>query len=272
LNNEFPDMEKILNMTLLLMVFCLVMSCDDDAEPGTEDLKLELYYYSNQDTSKHLISDTDTLVVSLSDTLFLSLDVTGNYRKYDVLADDRFEYEETGDLIYQFVAIKTGLGYINAYVYNPSLGTAAGVDFFVNISSFSYIIVPIEEPELNIDVEPASLKSAIQTELKDAYDLEFPSHYTLTCNTFTGGDLQLVTAEKDTIMGTFSTSTVFDLTNVTMSYNNSAYTCTLKGTEPDPDYYFLLKQDLTEEFRAKYPAENIHEITITTLCVMHKTE
>jgi hypothetical protein len=265
-------MQKFLNITLLLIVFCLLMSCNKDNEPGTENLKLELYYYSPLDTSKHLVSDTDTLAVSLGDTLFLSLDVTGDYRRYNVFAA-RFEYEETGDLTYQFIARETGLGYINAFVNSRSDNISdASIDFFVDISSFSYIIVLVEESVLNIDVENESLKSGIQTELEDAYDLEFPGHYTLTCNTFTGGDLQLVTAEKDTITGTFTTSTVFDLTDVTLNYNNSVYTCTLEGSVPDPNYYFLLKQDLTDEFRIKYPSETVNEITITTLCVMHKIE
>ncbi|MGV8092289.1 MAG: hypothetical protein AB2L24_10545 [Mangrovibacterium sp.] len=223
--------------------------------------------------NKHLISDTDTLAVSLGDTLFLSFDVTGDYIRYNVLASG-FEYEETADLTYQLIAKKTGLAYIYASVNGPTSDNIndASVAFFVDISSFSYIIVPVEEPVLNIDVENESLRSAIQTELEDAYDLEFPGLYTLTCNTFAEGDLQLVTAEKDTIRGTFTTSTVFDLTDVILSYNNSAYTCTLEGSAPDPDYYFHLKQDLTDEFRIKYPSETINEITITTLCVMHKIE
>jgi hypothetical protein len=95
---------------------------------------------------------------------------------------------------------------------------------------------------------------------------------TLICNTLTGGDLQLVTTEKDTIAGTFTMSTVFGLTDVILSYDNATYTCTVEGSAPEPGYYFHLKQDLTGEFLVKYPAETINEITITTLCVMHKTE
>lgn len=254
------------------MVFCLVMSCSDDTESEIESLKLELYYYSRQDTSKHLVAASDTLALSLGDTLFLSFDVTGDYRRYSVLASG-FDYEETGDLTYQLIANKAGLAYINAFVNSRSDNISdAEVVFFAHISAFSYIIVPADEPMLSVDVENESLERAIQTELENAYGPAFPGYYTLTCNTFTGGDLQLVTAEKDTITGTFTTSTVFDLTDITMSYNNSVYTCTIEGSAPDPDYYFHLKQDLTDEFRTRYPAETINEITITTSAVMHKIE
>jgi hypothetical protein len=212
------------------------------------------------------------LALSLGDTLFLSFDVTGDYRRYSVFAPG-FDYEESGDLTYQLIANKAGLAYINAFVNSKSDNiSGADVAFFANISVFSYIIVPVEDPVLSVDAENESLERAIQTELEDAYDLAFPGYYTLTCNTFTGGDLQFVTAEKDTITGTFTTSTVFDLTDIAMSYNNSVYTCTIEGSAPDPDYYFHLTQDLTDEFRIKYPAETINEITITTSAVMHKIE
>jgi hypothetical protein len=134
----------------------------------------------------------------------------------------------------------------------------------VHVPSFSYRIFTVEEPTFSIDAEPGSLKDAIQTELEDTYA---PERITLTCNAVTGGDLQLVTVEKETITGTFTTSNVLDLTGFTLYYNNSAYAFTLEKSATEPDYYFL-EQDLTEEFRAKYPTETINEVTITTLSVI----
>ncbi|MGV8092288.1 MAG: hypothetical protein AB2L24_10540 [Mangrovibacterium sp.] len=262
-------MKKFLNIILSVSVLCLFFSCSKDNEPEKpEDPKLELYY-SYQDTTRHLLSDNDVITINLGDTFSIFADITNiTGDNLVILGKNSFEYEKTGDYKYQFVAQNAGLFNMGAFTYDQETGEDFITYFEVNVHSFSYEIFTIEST-FSIGAETESLKDAIQTELEDTYAPEFRPPLTLTCKTTTGGDLEFVTAEKETVTGTFTTSNVFDLTDITMYYNNFVYAFTLEKSDIGPAHY-LLKQDLTEEFRAKYPTETISEVTITTLSIINK--
>jgi hypothetical protein len=265
-------MKKFLNITLSVSVLCLFVSCSKDNEPEKPEApKLELYY-TYQDTTRHLLFDNDVITINLGDTFSLFADITNiTGDNLVILGKNSFEYEKTGDSSYQFAAQKAGLFNMGAFTYDQETGEDFITYFDVNVPSFFYEVFTAEDPVFNINVETESLKDAIQTELEDTYAPKFLylTRITLTCNTITGGDLEFVTAEKETVTGTFTTSNVFDLTDITMYYSNFVYAFTLEKKSDIGPAHYLLKQDLTEEFRAKYPTETINEVTITTLSLIN---
>jgi|GEM_PF-2924234 len=267
-------MKKFLNITLSVSVLCLFFSCSKDNEPEQpEDPKLELYY-AYQDTTRHLLSDNDVIAINLGDTFSIFADITNiTGDNLVILGKNSFEYEKTGDSSYQFVAQKAGLFNLGVFTYDQETGEDFITYFDVDVSSsFFYEILMMEDPVFSIDTESENLKDAIQTELEDSYVPKslYLTLITLTCSTITGGDLQFVSDEDETALGTFTTSNVLDLTDITMYYNNFAYAFTLeKQSDIGPNHY-LSKQELTEEFRAKYPTETINEVTIATSSLIYK--
>ena len=264
-------MKTFLTIILLTPALFLFYGCEDDDEPvntGEENIKI---YYTYQDEAKQLASDGDTIAVNLGDTLYVSVEIVEDDAFSSVsVSIYNLETEETGDYEYSCVAKEAGIAFITAFAKNSELSDLADY-LYVNVTSSSYLLLIVGDPSFTIDVEDESLKAKIKEELEDTYAVIFYDFYTLTCNTATGGDLQLVTAQNDTISGSFTSSDIFTLSDLTMSYDNSSYSFTVEQKETDSDYYYLT-QDLTEEFRAQYPSETINEVTITTLALMNKGE
>ncbi len=267
-------MNKLLNIIALSAVLGLSWGCSKDDEPEKSgDASLQLYY-SYQDETNQLLSEEDTLTVSLGDTFSLAISVNVTHitdETLTLIGASKFDYKETGDHEYQFITENAGICTLGVYITYNQESEALLSKFTVNVPYVSYRLLIYEEPQLNINVGNEDLKEAIQTELEENYTLEFAGLYSLTWNTLTGGDLQLVTAEKDTIAGTFSSSSIEELTDITMNYNNSTYILTLEKSDIGP-YYYVLNQNLTEEFRTKYPDETINEVTISSPALMYETK
>ncbi len=271
-------MKDLTSIFILFSILFFFLSCEKDSEQvnintGEENIKI---YYTYKDSNKQLASDDDTLTISLGDTLSLSIEIieitdieNAELDSVRIFITDNFETEETGSYEYLCVAKETGLGAIITLVSGSELPSDLIDYLYVNISYCSYSFLVVEEPSFIIDVGNESLATKIKAELKDNYAPGFIDNYRLTCSTFYGGDLQLITARNDTITGTFTSSDVFEMEDITMNYNNSCYNFTLEQKEEDSDFFYL-KQDLTEAFRTKYPTETINKVTINTLSVMNK--
>ena len=267
-------MKTFLNIALFTSFLFLFFGCKDDEPENTGEEYIKIYFSYQDSDTEQLASDNDTVVINVGDTLFVSVEITEGedlgFSSVQVYVTDNLETEETGDYEYRCIARETGIALISAYAKDSYLSLPDLTDnLYVNIAAPSYLLLITEEPSFVIDVEDEGLKTEIKTELEQLYAPDFYNFYTLTCNTTTGGDLQLVTAQNDTITGTFTSSDVFTLSDLTMSYDNSTYSFTVEQKEADSDYYYL-KQDLTEEFRAEYPTEVINEVSITTLTIINK--
>ena len=263
-------MKKLFPIIFLLPVLFLLLRCEDDDEPTTNlEAKIEIYY-TYGDSINQPIENKDTITVDLGDTLSVFIELTGiESDAVELAGTDNFEIEKTGDLEYACVAKGTGVGDIAAY--SSDLSSNLRKNFYVAIPSFSYLFLIVEEPVFVVDVENESLKTEIEAELEDDAP-NINDRYWLSCDAVDGGDLLVVTDEKDTLDGIFTSSNVIEMTDVTMYYNNSSYNFTLEESEEKGYLWWYLKQDLTEEFRTKYPSETINEVTITTLAVKNKEE
>ncbi len=268
-------MKPYLNIVFFASFLFLFYECNNDDEPentGEEYIKI---YYTHQDSeNKQLASDDDTIVANVGDTLFVSVEITeeedAGFSSVQVFVTDNLKTEEVGDYTYRCIASEAGIAFISAYAENSYLLLPDLTDnIYVNITAPSYLLLIIEEPSFVIDVEDEGLKTKIEAELEESYAPDFYNFYTLTCNTANSGKLQLVTAGNDTISGIFSSSDVFGLRDITMSYNNSTYSFTLESQKENSGYYYL-KQDITEEFRTEYPTEIINEVSITSLAIINK--
>ena len=271
---NFLNVNKLLNIISLVAALTLSWSCSKDDEPEKpEDANLRLYY-SYQDKINQLLSEEDTLTVNLGDSFSLKISVNEidiNNKTLTLIGTSKFDYKETGDLEYQFITEHAGTYTLGVFMTYNQESEALLSKFVVNVPYLCYRLLIYEELKFNINVGNEDIKEAIQAELEENYTLEFAGLYSLTCNTLTGGDLQLVTAKKDTISGIFSSSGIEELTDITMNYNNFTYMLTLEKSDTGPDYY-VLHQNLTEEFQKKYPDEPINEVTISSPALIHKTK
>ncbi len=259
-------MKKLINVILFVSILFFCVCCKEDKEEDTNEngVKLEIYY-SYKDSDKQLISQNDTITVNLGDTLSLFVEVTGEY--FGLWGDKSLEIQETGNREYSCVTKKTGIATIGSLAYGDTeISDELLFNFFVKVPSITYSYIVFGDPTFVIDIGNENLKNVIQTELEDSCILAFFSYYKLECNTINGGSLLYRTASADTIMGTFSSSNIYNMTDITMNFNGSTYNFT---SEEDKESKlingYLLKLDLTEKFRAKYPAETINEVSITAL-------
>jgi hypothetical protein len=255
----------------LFFTSLLLYGCnDDDESENTGEEYIKIYYTYQGLDSKQLASDNDTIVVNLGDTLFVSIETDELNLGFDsvqILISSNFETEEIGDYEYQCVASESEISCIAAYVEN--LLPDALSKFYVNITAPSYLLLITEEPSFIIDVAEDSLETIIKADLEELYAPDFYNFYTLTCNTVSSGELQLVTAQNDTISGTFSSTDILALNDITLYYNNLIYNFTISSKDEDSGYYYL-QQDLTEEFCTAYPTAVINEVSITTCAIINK--
>ncbi len=256
-------MKKLLYIIFSLPFLFLLLRCEKEKEQlETKEQKFEIYY-SYEDTSKQLISDNDSITVDLGDTLLVFVEISDIDTSFINLISSGFETEKMRDLEYSCVAKKTGLGTIAAY--SSDLSSDLLTNFFVVIPSVSYTLIIVENSFI-IDVENESLETTIHNELEDAYEPDTVSIFNLSCTTIEGGDLQFITNQKDTITGTFTSSNIINMNDILMDFNNYSFNFEVEKYESSR-YYRYLKQDLTEEFRTKYPTETINEITVTSLAL-----
>ncbi len=262
-------MKLFRKIALLPFLLSLVGGCNENSEAtgqgetGEENIKI---YYTLQGTAKQLAPDGDTIYVGLGDTMRVFVEI---YDDLDVTVKIYLiETEKTGDYEYLCIAKEAGWAFITAYSASSDLPDLTD-EVHICKTSISYLLLVAAAPDFTIDVGDEILRNKIETDLEANYTIDFYNFYTLTCNTATSGGLQLVTAQNDTLYGTFTSSDVFTLPDLALSYDNLSYSFTLE--QKDSDYYYLT-QDLTEAFREKYPSGNINEVSIKTLSIIDKKQ
>jgi hypothetical protein len=264
-------MKKSLNIILLLSLVFLLLRCKDDDGPISSTEKNVEIYCTYGDTAGQQVSDNESITVDLGDTLFVSLAVTGiESDSVYLIGTNNFEIEKTDSLEYSCIATETGEGDIA--VYSDNLSSDLLSNFFVEVLSFYYTLIVIEEPSFVIDVANESLETKIQAELEKSYARNTFDQYFLYCKSVEGGDLQInVYDTNSTITGTFTSSNVLYLSDITMYYNNATYSFSLEESELGNNNRYL-NLDLTKEFQTEYPSETINEVSITMLVLINRKE
>jgi hypothetical protein len=255
----------------LLSAFFICCENGNGLEPGpaVKD-SLQLSYSKFQGSKKYVISKYDTITLDMGDTLSLYVSTTG--KLIGIWGDHNFEIQNKGDDEHYGIAIKACVASVGAFVENAN-STGLVASFIVKIPSLIYEYIVVENLSSTVDVGNETLKETIQKDLEKSYIPAYSTDYRLKCDTVNGGDLLLFqysskSTSNDTIRGTFTTSNIKKMADIVMSYNNSTYSFTSERAA-NYTYGYVLKQDLTKEFRAKYPLENIREVVINSLTMRY---
>jgi len=224
--------------------------------------RLEIFYsIDNTSSDKYSVMHNDTIAVNLGDTL--SLYITEYYisRFIGVFGDSGVEITGNEDKEYMCVAVNSGVSSVGLYADTEGEGYL-DVIFFINISSYKYYFNIISDPVVTIDTEDVTIKSLIQAQLKENMMPVINTSYRLECNAIDGGELLYVTASEG-FWGTFTTSRIDPITDMTLYYNNLEYSFIIEKIDSDElENAYWLKQDLTSVFQDKY--SNVNEVTVKT--------
>jgi hypothetical protein len=270
--NFFQNSNMIRNLFIYLFLLpAFFLSCKNDKESGPIDEgTLQLSYSKSQKSEKHVISEKDTITLDIGDTLLVYVSTTSKF--IGIFGDTNFEMQDKGNKEYYGIAKKTGVASVGAFAERED-ATDLEVSFFIKIPSLIYEYIVVENLSSTVDVENEALKEIIQTELGKSYIPARFTDYRLKCDTVNGGDLLLYkyssgSTSSDTIRGKFTTPDIKEMANMTMSYSGSTYYFTSKKDTLGEKFY-IFKQDLTKEFRVKYPLETIREVAVNSLSIRY---
>lgn len=260
-------MKKSISVFYLVLIplFCVCCKDSKNDDETSDKLETEISYSVNgSDTT--LISLNDTITAKIGDTLAISIKTNGS--NLGLYGSGNIDIKDSGNNKYLCILKGAGTATIGGLTYDKESSDNILINFFVKVPSIKYKYVVIKDPAFIINVGDESLKSKIETELKNTCPLNIFNYYKLECNSLQGGNLVFITSAKDTINGTFSSSDILKMNDMAMSYNGSVYNFTIeKDTDSKLAYGYLLKMDLTEKFRAMYPSETINEVSVSALAL-----
>lgn len=249
----------------VLLAYSCHKSSDTEEEVEEASSKVKVYYSYN-DIEQALLTDKDTITVNLTDTFILNVDIADDYQVMEYFIGDTkpFDFAEQDNYQYRFTTTESGVLPLSVFVYFGSdVDDYYVTTFYINVPTINYTIFALENPTYTIDVENDELKNNIQADLESGYFLKmWPLK--LECNTTTGGNYQLkLQSETNYSNGTFTTSDASDMTDFEFTYNNQVFSYELSQDYEEDSRFYQYNQDLTEEFKAKYPEESINEVSLT---------
>lgn len=258
-------MKNIFYFFIFLFIALLTYSCNEEEsgndEPEETTNTVEVYYSYN-DSNEVLLADQDTIIVNLTDTFYINVDISDISQVTEYYINTDFPIIEKGNYKYQIPADKSGVYAVLVLVcFESNEPLFCYKTFYYNVPTIDYSIYSAESPTYTIDVENDDLKNGISAELDEKYNLRWRP-LILTCDTITGGTYELTTLTGATGTGTFTTTNIFDVKDITFSYNNLTFNYSLTLTEGSSVVY-LFKQDLTEEFQTEYPDQTINEVSLS---------
>lgn len=254
---------KFLNILLILSV-ALLSSCQDkdDSTSISEELGARYSNYRLMDDHQLLIGDTINMKLGDSVAIYLDLD-----KNPIILAENYTTISIGHNRKGGFLITAQMTGFIKAAV----MSDIGQFIFYIKVEPVESEIIVFEYPRYTIDVNNQDLKDSIEDQLAiltpkllDTYDLKYTNvegRGTVLCyNRRTPSD---------------STTGVFksDDTHLKIIIENQLkYDFTLVPYQKSDSviYTHYLKQDFTTYFQAKYPDEQINEVTASSDCIKYK--
>ena len=262
-------MKKIRSAFISVFFLLFLFSCNDDEnENNSSSTESEVYYSLINGGEKELLSSNDTLKIYLGDTIYISM-CSSNSTNLLYENNNTFNIESSGDSTFTCANIASGSTDLIAIAIPEYNDDAITSKFHVNIDSYKYDCMNFEgykEPSYTVDVDDNELGDKILEYLEDSTLLNKIESMTLICDGIYGGTLTGTTKEHESITGTFSTDFALNMSNLTLTINNSVYSFTLEQDLP-AEYLYDITQDLTSTFKTKYPSSVINKVNMT--CVYY---
>lgn len=242
---------------LLLATIAILFSCSSsDSDPIQETEEVKIYCFLNGFSFEVFPSETVEKAITVGDTFDLffetSLD-TITVTSYNVdmkwVAHNRYRF--TPDKLDDIAIIYSAENDKHTIVLTGG--------FLFKVYKYTYKFTVLENT-YTVDVDDADINDRITNELKESHTPALLSSIELEFVTSVHGNFKYVDRiKKDTITGLFLTDENKSVYNI--FYDQSEIKLAIEG-KVEWSSSTVLSQDLTEEFREKYPTEDISKVEI----------
>jgi hypothetical protein len=243
---------------LLLLAGC---NNDSDDEQNGSEVPQVKSYYSYKTVTDSLLVDGDTITVALTDTFQYDIRFENITVSRFVLYNS-FSSESAGDYSWLLSTEHAGVYNLGAYIYDQDRDADFTSSFYVNVPSVRYRALRLTDPVYVIDVADEQVKNEIGAELDNYNRLPLKREIIFEGTSTTGGTYSYTTSDGLAVTGLFSTSDIFNIDEMNISFDDLDIYYTLTGLEGTSTGY-LFSQDLTEMFQANYPSETINEVSLS---------
>ncbi len=264
---KYNTMKKYL-FIILLGVFFFFSACEGEKTHGEDPIEvLNAYYYDYKTYKDSLISSNDTIYNKVGETLTLTIETTSENIEVYSLDNNLVEIKDLKNNVFQCFSKQAS----STTIYIIDVLTDKFLRFQLNIAPVTITYNIINSPQITgaetiytADMEDDSLKNDILIELKDKYS---PQKGQLTYTSLTSGEFEITMENEDnSLKGSF---TIEEELKFNAYYNEKKYQVNLIK-HPNLAYGYYIIQDLTEEFRAKYPSAIITKIEVSSLAIMNR--
>jgi len=269
-----------------LYFMSLLSSCSDDNKPTKQeedtDYELGNVYYADQNNAIYNrympLPSGSTIYSSVDGTLYIKVDSVSNQMElqFDRDAVEITEQElNDGTTISKKYSIyfKQALS-TTIHIIDQSTNKFRSIKVDVDVKTLTYTQInlnnsPIENSEIvyTVDIVDNSLKEGILQELSDTYS---PQKGRLNYTSLNSGKFESTIGEQNNIItGTFTVEDTEDGLLFNFCCDKQEYQVFAKQSSIVNGYY--ITQDLTEEFRKKYPSVTINRIEISSFVLTSST-